>query len=78
MKVGLLASAFDLANLAVGEWETWDFVDVPPLGRLRKLGIYRASEIIQRTKSDLEQLANPDRGRSHAATPVHRYPRRDN
>ena len=68
MKVGLLASAFDLANL----------VDVPPLGRLRKLGIYRASEIIQRTKSDLEQLANPDRGRSHAATPVHRYPRRDN
>jgi DNA-binding response OmpR family regulator/HD-like signal output (HDOD) protein len=57
IKVELLRLAVLLGQLAIGEWETWDTVDVPSDALLRKLDAKVVAGIVQRTKSEVEELA---------------------
>jgi HD-like signal output (HDOD) protein/DNA-binding NarL/FixJ family response regulator len=56
-KVELLTLSIFLGNLAIGAWEAWDVVDVPSAALLRKHDGSRISEIVKRTKNEVEELA---------------------
>ncbi len=57
-KAELLTLAIFLGNLAIGQWESWDVVDLPPAARLPHVGIHRFAQIIAETRQDVEQLAS--------------------
>jgi DNA-binding response OmpR family regulator len=40
-------------RLAIGRWEAWDLVQLPPLSVLRRLGIKQAHELVRQTRHDL-------------------------
>ncbi len=74
-KVELLRLAITLGNVAIGEWETWDSVEVPSDALLRKLDGKFITGIIRRIKSEIEQLAvarkdRPGASKPHPPTPA--------
>ena len=55
-RVELLKIAILVAEISVGKWETWDRIELPPAQLLSRLGIGSFAEIIEKTKSDSEDL----------------------
>jgi HD-like signal output (HDOD) protein/DNA-binding response OmpR family regulator len=53
----LVKLACFLGRLAVGKWESWDRVEIPPASALERLGIHTVTDIVERTKVDLERMA---------------------
>ena len=56
-KVELVKLAGLIGRIAVGQWEPWDRVELPPESVLERLGIDSFSEIIEQTRSDSEAIA---------------------
>jgi HD-like signal output (HDOD) protein/ActR/RegA family two-component response regulator len=54
--VECVKTATFIGNLAVGKFESWDFIDIPPADVLNRLGVL-ASDVDQ-CRHDLEALAN--------------------
>jgi HD-like signal output (HDOD) protein/CheY-like chemotaxis protein len=46
-----------IGRIAVGQWETWDTVELPPATLLKRLGIRSVPEIIDQTRHDVDLLA---------------------
>ncbi len=53
MKVAIV-----LGRLAVGRWEPWDVVQLPPLRVLKHLRLKNIQDIIRQTRLELDQLAD--------------------
>ncbi|MFH1923304.1 MAG: HDOD domain-containing protein [Planctomycetota bacterium] len=56
-KAELVKLAGLIARIAVGQWEPWDRVELPPESVLERLSIDSCSEIIEQTRSDSEAIA---------------------
>lgn len=56
-KVEVVKVAIILGRLAVDGWESWDFVQFPSHGILRRLGIREARRVITQTRLDVDKLA---------------------
>jgi HD-like signal output (HDOD) protein/ActR/RegA family two-component response regulator len=56
-KVELVKLAILVGRTAIGSWETWDWLDLPPGDLLEKLRLTSLSEIIAQTKEDVDVLA---------------------
>jgi hypothetical protein len=57
IKAELVKLAIFIGRIAVGRWEPWDEIDLPPGQLLKRLGITDIAEIIQQTREDVGQLA---------------------
>jgi hypothetical protein len=55
-KVELIKLAVFIGRFAVGQWEPWDSVDLPPAGVLDRFLTSTIPEIVERTKSDLAEM----------------------
>jgi DNA-binding response OmpR family regulator/HD-like signal output (HDOD) protein len=55
-KAELVKIAAFVGRLAVGRWEPWDLIDVPPAALLKRLGVQRIGDIIAETQADVERL----------------------
>ena len=55
-KVELVKLAVLTAKTAVGAWETWDRVELPPSTLLKRLQIKDAASILRQTKKDYESI----------------------
>jgi DNA-binding response OmpR family regulator len=53
----LVKVAVVLGRLAVGRWESWDVVQLPPPRVLKHLRLKDIQDIIRRTRSEVDQLA---------------------
>lgn len=56
-KAELVKVAIVLARLAVGRWESWDLVRIPPTGVLERLRIHDVEELVRQTRRDVSRLA---------------------
>jgi hypothetical protein len=50
--------AIVLGRLAVGRWETWDVVQLPPARVLKHLRLKNVQDVIRQTRLELNQLAD--------------------
>lgn len=57
-KAELVKVAIFLGRLAVGRWESWDLVRIPPTSVLERLRIHDVDELIRQTRHDVSQLAD--------------------
>lgn len=57
-KAELVKTAIFIGRLAVGRWEPWDFVDIPPGSVLRRLRIESLPELLHDLREDVGLLAN--------------------
>ena len=57
-KAELVKVAIVLGRLAVGRWESWDFVRFPPPAVLERLRVPDVGELIRQTRSDVSRLAD--------------------
>ena len=77
-KAELVKVAIFLGRLAVGRWENWDLVRLPPPAVLERLHIDDVAELVQQTRHDVSLLAEfhpggkPIKKKSHAA--IERHP----
>jgi DNA-binding response OmpR family regulator len=53
----LVKVAVFIGRLAVGRWETWDLVDVPPAAVLERLGISKTAHAIAQVRTSVAKLA---------------------
>ncbi len=56
-KAELVKVAIFIARLAVGRWESWDYVQFPPAAVLDRLRIRDVADLIRQTRSDVARLA---------------------
>jgi HD-like signal output (HDOD) protein/DNA-binding NarL/FixJ family response regulator len=56
-KAELVKLAIFIGRIAVGQWEPWDEIDLPPGLLLKRLGITSIKEIIEQTREDVGRLA---------------------
>ena len=56
-KAELVKVAIFLGRLAVGRWESWDYVQFPPMSVLDRLGVREVEQLIRQTRSDVSRLA---------------------
>jgi HD-like signal output (HDOD) protein/CheY-like chemotaxis protein len=56
MQVELLKIAILIARIAVGMWDPWDLVELPPAHVLDRLGIGSYWDLIRKTETDLEEI----------------------
>jgi hypothetical protein len=49
--------AIFIARLAVGRWESWDYVQFPPAAVLDRLRVRDVANLIRQTRSDVARLA---------------------
>jgi DNA-binding response OmpR family regulator len=56
-KAELVKLAIFVGRIAVGRWEAWDEIDLPPGQLLKRLGITDIAGVIQQTREDVGQLA---------------------
>jgi DNA-binding response OmpR family regulator len=54
----LVKVALVLGRLAVGRWESWDVVQLPPARVLKHLRLKNIQDIVRQTRSELNQLAS--------------------
>jgi HD-like signal output (HDOD) protein len=54
--VELLKIAILISEIAVGRWESWDRIELPPGHLLKRLGYIPYDKVIEKTKSDSEEL----------------------
>jgi HD-like signal output (HDOD) protein len=54
--VELLKIAILIAEIAVGRWELWDRIELPPLQSLKRLGYIPYDKVIAKTKHDAQEL----------------------
>jgi len=54
----LLKLAVFIGQIAVGDWEPWDEIELPPAPALRHLDIALLSELIQQTRSNTDAVAS--------------------
>ncbi len=69
-KVELLKVAILIARIAVGRWETWDKIEIPPAPTMRRLGLVSAADVIENTRVEVAQTIashSPRTARSYAA-----------
>lgn len=57
LKTELVKLAAYIGECAVGQWEPWDQVEAPPTELLKRLGIVRVLDMIERTRTDVALLA---------------------
>lgn len=56
-KVELVKLAILIGRTAIGSWETWEWLDLPPGELLEKLRLTSLAEIIAQTREDVDVLA---------------------
>jgi HD-like signal output (HDOD) protein/ActR/RegA family two-component response regulator len=63
-KALLVKVAIFLGRLAIGRWESWDFVRFPPNAVLERLRIRNVEQLVEQIRVDVDQLAgfHPDAG----------------
>jgi HD-like signal output (HDOD) protein/DNA-binding response OmpR family regulator len=66
----LIKLATFIGRIAVGQWEAWDTVELPPATLIKRLGIGSLSKIVDQTSVDVNRLAAFHAGRSEAAGPA--------
>ncbi len=66
----LLKLAIFAGELAIGSWESWDSIDIPPSRLLDKLDIRSISQVVERIKANVEVLAKLRTDRLSAAEPA--------
>jgi HD-like signal output (HDOD) protein len=54
--VELLKFAILIAEIAVGRWELWDRIELPPMQSLKRLGYIPYEKVIAKTKHDAQEL----------------------
>ncbi len=57
-KVEVVKLAVLMAQIAVGQWEPWDEIELPPAPLLRRFGIGSLAEVIANIKADAEAVVN--------------------
>jgi HD-like signal output (HDOD) protein/CheY-like chemotaxis protein len=57
-KVELLKVSVLVGQVAVGVWEPWDLIEVPPPSVVERLRIASVSRIVKQTRSDLFEVVN--------------------
>lgn len=57
-KVELLKVSVLVGQVAVGVWEPWDLIEVPPTSVVERLRIASVSRIVEQTKADLFEVVN--------------------
>ncbi len=57
-QVELLKLSVLVGQIAVGEWESWDLVELPPRNVLERLNVVSVSEIVEQTRADLFEVVN--------------------
>jgi HD-like signal output (HDOD) protein/FixJ family two-component response regulator len=77
-KAELLKLAVLFGRIAVGRWELWDLVELPPATVLQRLNVKSFSDIVEQTRSDLEAIATMrmpgSAAKKHSQTPVRPQP----
>lgn len=74
-KVELVKLSILLGQIAVGSWEDWELVEIPPRHVLERLGIDDIGRIIEQTEAQLPGIAGfPMESRPSAARDVHPWP----
>jgi hypothetical protein len=63
----LVKVAILLGRLAVGRWETWDVVQLPPPRVLKHLRLANIQDVVRQTRRELDQLAEFCLGRKATA-----------
>ena len=61
-KAALVKIAVLIGQIAVGAWEPWRLVEVPPVSVLAKLDLTGMEEILEQTKADLQAAITSHRG----------------
>ncbi|HUE17817.1 MAG TPA: HDOD domain-containing protein, partial [Planctomycetaceae bacterium] len=69
MRCELLKLAIIMGRLAVGLWEPWDLVEIPPSSVLKRLGIRSFPEIIAETRTKVQELTSKDMDLHHFDSP---------
>jgi HD-like signal output (HDOD) protein/ActR/RegA family two-component response regulator len=57
-RVELVKLATSLARLIVGSWQSWDMIQLPSNGLLKRLGVHDVTELIHQARADLTKLAD--------------------
>ena len=55
-KAELLKISILMGQIAVGQWESWDRIELPPAGVIKRLNIGRPGPIVEQTRSDSQAL----------------------
>jgi DNA-binding response OmpR family regulator len=69
-KAELLKLAILVGHIAVGEWEPWDTVELPPATVLERLKTPIVDDLLSRIRVDIAKLANFHPGRAVSSNPV--------